>query len=194
MKSSMTLTRFFGRTALCFLVLMVVWMQVSKWTSYPAASLAQIVLDSQAEAWVESTQNLPGLLRVKTKFRTVLSGKQVAVPIAVVEPAHYAFGTILFFSLLFASRSRNFIGRAISGYGILLIPQAFSLLFVLLGQIYRGVPIETLGIAPWQGDAIMLNNALGMMALPTLAPVALWLWLEQDFFLSLTGIGKNAVP
>lgn len=163
-------------------------MQISKWTSYPAASLAQIVLDSQADGWVESTQNLPGLLRVKTKFRTVLSNKRVAAPIAVVEPAHYTFGSILFFSLLIASRSRNLIGRAVAGYGILLIPQAFSLFFVLLGQIYRGVPIETLGIAPWQGDAIILSNALGMMVLPTLAPVALWLWLEQEFFLSIIGI------
>lgn len=168
-----------------FVVLTVGWMQVARWTSYPAASVAQIVLDSNALDWVESTQNEPGQLKARTKFKRALPGNLVSTPVAVVEPAHYAYGTTLFLALLLAARSKRFVWWAMAGYVLLLIPQGFSLIFVLLSQIVREVPLQLLGISVWRADAIMVCNVFGTIVLPTLAPVILWLRLEMVFFVSL---------
>lgn len=185
MLRQVSLLRFCLQAGGLFLLLTVGWLQVSAWTSYPAASLAKIILDSQAEDWVESTQNVPGQLKAKTKFAKILPDKRMATAIAVVEPAHYAYGTTLFLALLVACRSRHFFRSAIAGYGLLLFPQAFSLVMVLLGQILREVPMEPLGIGMWQADAIRMGNMFGMLILPILAPVALWMWLEWDFLETL---------
>lgn len=173
------------QAALFFLVLMVGWMQVSSWTSYPAAKVAQIVLDSQAEGWIESTQNVPGQLKAKSRFGQIQPDQRVSSPVAVVEPAHYAYGTILFMALLMAGRSRHIIRRFFVGFCLLLFPQAFSLVFVLLGQLLKVLPFELLEISVWQADAILLCNVFGMLVLPTLAPVAVWLWMEWGYFESL---------
>lgn len=39
-----------------------------------------------------------------------------------------------------------------------------------------------LGIASWQMEAIALDYQFGSLLLPTLAPVALWLLLDREFF------------
>lgn len=184
-----SLTRFFASTAVLFLVLTLLWTQVSAWTSYPAATLAQLLLDSNAEDWVESTRNTPGQLKATTKFRKVLSETLVSTPIAIVEPAHYAYGTTLFLALLLASHSRQLFRRSLSGYALLLIPQAFSLVFVLLYQIIREIPAPLLGLAPWQLDGIAMGQLFGTVVLPTLAPVALWLWMDSEF---LAGLVANS--
>ena len=185
MKRPVTLAGFFARASLWFVLLALGWMQIAAWTSYPAARMAQIVLDSNALDWVQATQNVPGQLKAQTTFRQMLPGNRVSTPIAVVEPAHAAYGTALFFALLLASRTKRFVRRAVGGYAVLLFPQAFSLIFILLGQIVTEVPIQALGIGVWQADAIMVCNVFGGIILPTLAPVVLWLWLESAFVQSL---------
>ncbi len=146
-------------------------------------------MDSNAEDWIESTQNKPGQLRAKTRFRKVLSEAQVVTPVAVVEPAHYAYGTTLFLALLVASRSRKLFRRGLAGYAMLLIPQALSLVFVLLYQIIRVIPSPLLGVAPWQLNGIAMGQLFGTVVLPTLAPVALWLWMDSEF---LAGLVANS--
>lgn len=180
-----SLTRFFVSAAVLFLVLTLLWTQVSAWTSYPAASIAQILLDSNAEDWIQTTQNKPGQLRAETKFRKLLSQTHETTPIAAVEPAHFAYGTTLFLALLLASRSRNVLKRGIVGYIVLLFPQALSLVFVLLSQIVQEIPAPLLGVARWQLYGITMGQLFGTVVLPTLAPVALWLWMESEFFTSL---------
>ena len=190
MKRPVSLVVFFASTSALFLSLTIAWTQVAAWTSYPVARIAQVVLDSNAPDWVEVTQITPQQLRARTKFRQALPDGRVSTPIAGVDPAHYAYGISLFLALLIASRSQRLVRRATAGYCILLIPQAFSLILVLLGQIVREVPLEILGISVWQADAIMVGNMFGMIVLPTLAPVVLWLWFEGAFFRSLiAGLG-----
>ena len=161
---------------------MLAWSQVSAWISYPAAALAQVVIDSQVYGWVESTVNVPGKLTAVTRFRKRLPDDRMSTPIANVEPAHYTYGTNLFLALLLASRGQKLVRKAAWGCVILLLPQGLSLVLVLLTQILREVPIRLLSITWWQADVIIAGNMFGMLILPTLAPVALWLWFEWKFF------------
>ncbi len=186
-----TVPRFFVSAGMAFLVLTLLWLQVAAWTSYPAASIAQILLDSNAEDWVQATHNAPGQLRAETQFRKVLSKTQIATPVAVVVPAHYAYGTTLFLALLLASRSKRLLRRALAGYTLLLFPQAISLVFVILYQIVREIPVELLKVAPWQLDGIAVGQLFSTVVLPTLAPVALWLWMEREFVRGFTLSGSR---
>ena len=182
-----SLWTFFLAAIAWFLVATLGWMQVSAWTSYPSAAIAHILLGNGAKDWVRTIHKTPGQLQVETRVEVSLpenaQGQGKADLVVEADPARYAYGLPLFLALLLASRSRNFIRRALAGYFILLIPQTFSLVFDVLKQILvaAGHP-ESLGIASWQMEAIALGYQFGSLLLPTLAPIALWFWLDRAFF------------
>lgn len=176
----LSLRRFALEAGAWFLVSMAVWSQISAWTSYPAGALAKILVESQIYGWVESCDNVPGKLTATTRFRRQLPDGRLATPIATVEPAHYAYGLNLFLALLLASRGRKRGRKLLFGFAALCLPQAISLVLVLLGQILREVPMRLLAIGPLQADVVVVGNMFGMLVLPTLAPVVLWLWMEWD--------------
>lgn len=182
---------FFASAIVWFLLITLAWMQVSKWTSYPSAVLTHVVLENSAKYWVRSVHKEPGNLEVETRVQVALpdSVKQArgtAELVAQVDPAHYAYGLPLFLALLLASRSRHFLKRALAGYLILLIPQTFSLVFEILRQIMvAGGRPGLLGIDQWQMEGIAMGYQVGSLLLPTLVPVALWLWFERGFFASV---------
>ncbi len=77
----------------------------------------------------------------------------------------------------------HLLRRALAGYVILLIPQAFSMTLDILKQIVAaGGSAELLRISQWQMEAIALCYQFGSLLLPVLAPVALWLWFDRAFF------------
>jgi hypothetical protein len=193
MRPPVTLFSFGMRAVSLFIVLMVVWMQVSTWTSYPAASLAKSVLDNYAKDWIRSTQYLPDKLVATTKFQKAISASAIASVTTEVVVSRYTYGTVLFVSLIIASGSRQLLRRILAGYAILLIPQAFSLAFILLGQILMSIRLDLLVISSFQADATSACYTFGILVLPTLAPVALWLWFEQKFCVTIIGAWTSGV-
>lgn len=182
MKRPATLWILFGSAILWFLGLMLLWMQVAAWTSYPAAGITQIVLENGARDWVRTVRKFPGLLEVNTRIKVDIPGRGRGELVAEVDPARYAYGFPLFLALLLASRSSRILRRALAGYVFLLIPQAFSLTFDILKQVMVAADsTASLGVAQWQLEAIALGYQYGALLLPTLAPVALWLWLDREF-------------
>jgi hypothetical protein len=178
---------FFASAIAWFLLVTLLWMQVARWTSYPIASLAHVVFDNSATHWVRAVHNTPGNMEVETRIEVVLpGGKQAgrgsAELVAEADPARYAYGLPLFLALLLAARSRHFFRRAATGYLILLLPQTFSLVFEILRQIVTaGGRPGAMGIDQWQVEAIAMGYQVGSLLLPTLAPVALWLWFDRTF-------------
>lgn len=178
---------FFASAVGWFLVGTLLWMQVSVWTSYPVAGLANVVLEKSASYWVRSVQVLPGRIEVETRIQVAMAGSRpnqgVAELVAEGDPAHYGYGLPLFLALLLAARSRQLWKKALLGYLLLLLPQTFSLVMNILKQIMvAGGRPGALAIDQWQMEAIALGYQTGSLLVPTLAPVALWLWLERDFF------------
>ena len=178
---------FFASAVALFLLITPLWMQVSKWTSYPVASLAHVALEQGARYWVRTVHSEPGRIEVETRIRVVMPGNNrnlgVAELVAEADPARYAYGLPLYLSLLLAARGRQAGKKALAGYLLLLIPQTFSLVLEILRQIMvvGGRP-GTLAVDQWQMEAIAMGYQMGSLLLPTLAPVALWLVLERDFF------------
>lgn len=168
-----------------FFLLTLAWMQVSNWTSFPASGIAHIALGVGARDWVRSIEKTPGMFVVDTRIGVKVPGQEArgtAELVVEADPARHAYGLPLYFALLIAARSRRFLRNAIAGYFVLLLPQAFSLSLDVLAQILgAGKDAATLGIAPWQMEAIALGYQVGVLLLPTVAPTVLWLYLERQF-------------
>lgn len=182
-----SLAVFFVSAVGWFLLCTLLWMPSAKWTSYPVAVLTHIVLEQGAGYWVRSVQKTPGHIEVDTRITVALAsagpGAGRAELVAEADPAHYAYGLPLLAALLLAARSRHVLRNLLLGYGVLLLPQTFSLVFEILRQIMvAGARSGALNIAPWQMEGIALGYQVGSLLLPTLAPVMLWLWLERPFF------------
>jgi len=179
---------FFASAIVWFLLVTPLWMQVSKWTSYPTATLTRVVLQNAAGYWVRSVHTTSESIEVETRIEVALPDnvkreRGTAELVAEADPAHYAYGLPLFVALLLASRSPHLLKRALAGYLILLIPQTFSLTFEILRQItVAGGRPGVLHIDQWQIEGIALGYQVGSLLLPTLAPVALWLWFDRAFF------------
>lgn len=179
---------FFASAIGWFLLITLLWMQVSNWTSYPVAGLAHVVFDNSARHWVRSVHKTPGNMEVETRIEVTLPDKQQAGRgraelVAEADPGRYAYGLPLFLALLLASRSQHFFRRALAGYFILLLPQTFSLVFEILRQIVMaGGRAGAMGVDQWQVEGIAMGYQVGSLLLPTLAPVALWLWFDRSFF------------
>jgi hypothetical protein len=185
-----TLGGFFGLAVAWLVALTALWVPVSKWTSYPAALLGGTLLEAGSKHWVRAVHVAPGRLAVETSIRVPVEAqgrRGIGEIVAETNPALHAYGLPLFLALLLASRSRRFVRRALAGYALLLVPQAFSLTLDLLRQMAMAAPggAAQLEVAPWRLEAIALGYQLGSLLLPTLVPVALWLWFDRTFFVSV---------
>jgi len=182
-----SLAVFFTTALVLFLALTLLWMPVSKWTSYPTAWLTHLTLDQGARYWVRSVHTEPGHIEVETRIAVRMAGNSpkqgVAELVAEGDPAHYTYGLPLFLALLLASRARQLLKKVLVGYVILLLPQTFSLVMEVLRQIMKaGGRAGALAVDQWQLEAIAMGYQVGSLLLPTLAPVVLWLWLERSYF------------
>lgn len=186
MRPPASLAAFFVTAIASLLLLTFAWMQVSKWTSYPVSGIAHIVLDYAAKDWIRSIEKAPGTFVVDTRIAVVVPGHESrgsAELVVEADPAHYTYGLPLFIALLVAARSRHFLRKAIAGYLLLLVPQAFSMIFDVLKQIIvAGGSPANLNIAAWQMEAIALGYQIGALLLPTVAPAVVWLRFERHFF------------
>jgi hypothetical protein len=167
------------RAGALFLGLLLLWMPVSTWVSYPAGQLAAVILEHQADGWVESAHNAPGSLQARLRFKRILEDRRIATPHATVNPVHYTYGNNLLLALLIATSGRRFWRRALLGLVTLLPLQALSLVSVILYQIIREVPPDLLKVSPFQLDAIAAGQLFGTLIMPTLAPVIVWVWLDR---------------
>ncbi len=185
-----SLWSFFAAATAWFLALTLIWLPVSPWLSHPAAGVAHVVLGNGAKDWVSKVEKSPGRLEVETRISAasaVKPGQRTdAVAVVDAKPASYAYGLPLYLALLLASRGRHLLGKAVGGYLVLLLPQAFSLVFGVLKNIVAvAAGPAALGIANWQMQAVILAGMFGTLLLPVLAPVVLWLWFDRSFLSSV---------
>jgi hypothetical protein len=178
------------RAGALFLGLLLLWVPVSTWVSYPAGQLAAFALEHHANGWVESTHNAPGALQARLRFQRIMEDRRIATPHATVNPAHYTYGNNLLLALLVATNGMRFWRRALLGLVTLLPFQALSLVSVILSQIIREVPPAVLKVSSFQLDFIAAGQLFGTLVMPTLAPVIVWVWLDRASIARLTTAAK----
>lgn len=180
-------------------VLTLAWVKVSPWLSYPVGMMARTALEQAAPMWVRATHQQTGQVAMDTTVAITVpnAGGRKAELTLEADPARYAYGLPILWALLAAAwatgRAPGRTGRALLGYALLLPTQAFSLALSLLMQLVLAAQLDTalLRIDAWQLNAIIFGYQVGALVLPTLAPVLVWLLLDQRFFAEVIVPGWN---
>jgi hypothetical protein len=100
-------------------------------------------------------------------------------------------------ALLLASGGKRRWRKLAVGVAALIPFQAFSVFFVLLKQVALGSgPAATaqLALSAPQLNGIALAYQLGVLLLPALVPIVLWLLLERGFLAAILFEGELARP
>ena len=172
------------------ILITLLWTKLTPWVSYPIAVLSEVALHEVAPMWVREVHKKPGQIEVETSVGVVVpnAGGQIADVVVDADPGRYAFGLPIFLALVLAAyvanRAPGRLAKAIGGYLILLPIQSFSLVMYLLMQVLVAakLDIRTLRVDPWQVESIVFGYQVGVLVLPTLAPVLVWLLLDRKFF------------
>ncbi|KQR63047.1 exosortase H-associated membrane protein [Acidovorax sp. Leaf160] len=172
------------------LALTLLWTKVSPWTSYPVAAISHMVLERVTPMWVRTVRIAPGRIEVDTTVEVPVEqagGRRAEVTLDA-DPGRYAYGLPIFLALLVAARVSAKAGgrlrRAVMGYLLLLPAQAASLVMFLLMQLALTARMDmaALRVVGWELNVIVYGYQLGVLVLPTLMPVLVWLWLDRQFF------------
>jgi hypothetical protein len=194
------LTRFFVTGALWLVALTLAWSFVADWTMRPAAWTSTWVLKTAYPWWVKGGQYVDDSLDLETRLQVPAASAPtgaVAVLVATSKPAHYGYGLPMLLALLLASGRRRPSGRILLGVAALVPVQAFSICFDLLRQVVilggPAVAAQT-GFTTTTANLVAICYQLGVLLLPALAPIVIWLVIEKDFLATLVGASAPATP
>lgn len=171
-------------------VLTLLWTKISPWTSYPVAVISHMALERATPMWVRSVRTAPGLIEVDTTVEVAVDqagGRRAEISLDA-DPGRYAYGLPIFLALLLAARvagrADGRLPRAVVGYLLLLPAQAVSMVMFLLMQMAMAARMDpaVLRVGGWELEAIVYGYQFGVLVLPTLTPVLVWLWLDRQFF------------
>lgn len=166
-------------------LLTLLWIRVSPWTSYPVGMVALAALEHGAPGWVREVRLRPGAIEVDTSVAvaTPQTGNRLVEITVESDPGRYAYGLPIFLALLLSARGPGRTWRALAGFALLVPLQAFSLVMHLLMQVVltAQLDVRVLRVAQWQLEALVYGYQVGVLVLPTLAPMVLWLWLDRQF-------------
>jgi hypothetical protein len=187
------LAGFFLKGALWLVVLTVAWSFVADWTMRPAATTANLVLKSAFPWWVQGGQYVGDSFELETHIQVPAANAPpgtIAVLVATSKPAHYGYGLPMLLALLLASGSRRLKRNVVLGVLALVPFQAFSICFDLLKQVViLGGPAAAAqtGFTPLTANLIAICYQLGVLLLPALIPIMVWLLLERQFLATIIG-------
>lgn len=170
----------------------LLWTKVSPWTSYPVAVISHMALERGTPMWVRTVRTTPGRIEVDTTVEVAVDqagGRRAEISLDA-DPGRYAYGLPIFLALLVAAsvsarkQAGGRLRRAVAGYLLLLPGQALSLVMFLLMQMAMAARMDAaaLRVGGWELEAIVYGYQLGVLVLPTLVPVLVWLWLDRQFF------------
>lgn len=189
------LYRFFLRALLWFLPLVGLWIWGGDWLNRPAAWLAGAVLDQGR--WVNDISVVDKTLLVDTHLVTRVADGGVlreAVLQLDTRPASYGYSLPLFLALVLAAGLDRSRWRVIPLGMLALIPfQAWGMVFDILKQlVFNSGPqfASQLAWSTWQVNAIGLGYQLGVLLLPTVSPIVIWLLLDRPFLTALMSAAR----
>lgn len=188
------LLAFFLRAALLLVVSTVLWLPVADWAMRPAATLAGTALGLAFPWWAGESHYRGDTLELDTRIEVAVAAGQARGELVVdAQPARYGYGLPMLLALLLAARARHRLRKLAVGILVLIPCQAFSIALVLLKQAALGsgaAATGQTGFGPWQLEAVALGYQFGVLLLPSLAPMIVWLLLDRSFLAALVLEGQ----
>jgi len=174
---------FLGRTLLALPVALALWYAAAPWLDALAAHIAR-----PAIAWMSAGSVAAPKLRGERAYFSVrlqapYAGARTAPPAEAeldVNASLYTFGIALFAALSAGARFSRRAAPIAVGLAVLTLLPAWGVAFDVMKQL-----ATTRELAPYLGFSATTRTAIafafqvGSLMLPTLAPVALWVALNQ---------------
>lgn len=180
---------FLVKAALWLVVLTALWAPVADWTMRPAAALAGAAMQTVFPWWARDTRYEGDTLELDTRIAISTANAPIGVRaemVAEAKPAHYGFGLPMLLALLLAAGGRGLWRKLLIGVAVLIPFQAYSIFFVLLRQVvFDGGAANQIGFGAWQLNALALAYQLGVLLVPALVPIIVWLALQRDFLAAI---------
>ncbi|MGD9943791.1 MAG: exosortase H-associated membrane protein, partial [Burkholderiaceae bacterium] len=166
------------------LVCTPLWYMVSRFAATPVAWLAGLVSDTVMPGWTRGVEQEGTTLTLLTALRVMGLPGSPPDRVAVLSPSAdflvYGYGLPLLCALLLAARARRPWRKMLIGALALLPFQTWGVCFDWLKQIALTYGSQA-GFSPLSTGLVAWAYQFGILVLPTLAPVALWIALDRRF-------------
>lgn len=180
--------RLFVKALGWLLVLLPTWLVVAGVFAAPAGLLAGQAMTMGFPFWVRGASRDGGTLILDTWLGVTAANGQPGYLVAEADFLLYGYGTPLLAALLLASGARRALPKAALGALCLLPFQAFGVAMDWLRQsvLTAGPQVASqVAFDPIQRELVALGYQFGVLVLPALAPVLLWLALDRRFIATL---------
>lgn len=169
------------------------WYSLAELTTAIVVALTEPVLQSLFPKLIYSIEQIgyqvEVIAEVTLPVQDVPQGMVAELPIPV-NPLIYSYGLPLALALILAS-PLNFVktvGNILISLLLFLIIQVWGISFESLKFLFYQTPPEIIGnikMLRWQLDVIALGYQLGVLILPAVTPIIIWLFFYQDFIVQL---------
>ncbi|WP_287919037.1 exosortase H-associated membrane protein [Comamonas sp.] len=173
-------------------VFSALWIYVGRYFSIPAAYLTKWILEEFARGWVNYVSIDGGFLILNSSIELLNEQTGWRRGEVMVEEnfTRYTYSFSISFSLFLAMSRKNLLVRVLKGYVALIPLQAFSLTFLFLMRLCISVDMDLslLRINGFALSMLIYFYQFGILILPVLAPVIIWLYIDKDLIKQLVVI------
>lgn len=192
-----------------FIIKIFIYLPVCYWGWYMLAEATTLLLVYLTEpllqflfprliAGIEQTgYTLDVVVNVTVAAENVPRGMIAELPIPL-NPLIYSYGLPLALALILASpfNLAKTLRNILLSILLFQLIQIWGISFESMKVLFLQTPPELIGnirLASWQLDIIALGYQLGVLVLPTVAPIIIWLLFYQDFIALLTSTLRRKI-
>ena len=188
------LTRFMLGVLIYFPITFLLWYLTAAWHLAPITMLSQAILHlvtPDALMWLKLDGHN---LIVAANFSQAANGSIVTPALNgdalgfQINPLVYSYGLPLLVSLLLATPTQHKLSKIAMGLALILPTELFSMVFSVLKTLTFNVGstfIAQQSLSQTGVDAIALGYQVGMLLLPMIAPLVIWVGLNREFMTQL---------
>jgi hypothetical protein len=188
------LMRFMLGVLIYFPVTFFIWYLSAAWHLAPITMLSQALLNTltpDALMWLKLDGHN---LIVAANFSQATNGSIITPALNgdalgfQINPLVYSYGLPLLVSLLLATPTAHKIKKIAIGLAFILPTELFSMVFSVLKTLTFNVGntfIAQQSLSQTGVDAIALGYQIGMLLLPMIAPLVIWVGLNRQFMTQL---------
>ena len=188
------LMRFMLGVLIYFPVTFFIWYLSAAWHLAPITMLSQALLNTltpDALMWLKLDGHH---LIVAANFSQAANGSIVTPALNgdalgfQINPLVYSYGLPLLVSLLLATPTNHKFTKIVMGLALILPTELFSMIFSILKTLTFNIGstfIAQQSLSQTEVDVIALGYQIGMLLLPMIAPLVIWVGLNRQFMTQL---------
>lgn len=180
------MTRFSLRFLAWFISFFSIWFLSASWWGLAVAWLCNVGL-SWLFPWVVEVNQQGQFLILMTSIHIPYSNGVSFVPSPRVNYLAHGFGLPFYFALIMAAQAKKPMLKMLAGSFILLPLISFNVAMSWFRQLFIKNSFGSyanLDFQEWQLNLLEMGLKFGLLILPTLIPVLIWVYFERRFVMS----------